>query len=293
MDIRVRKCSESRGSRGLAILAMSCCCMALGETTARATLIFDTVSITVQASSQFDTVGTYAPYKLFDGPITVADLGTTNDLQGQYASSGTGNEVYEDYDFNPVVSTDYASPVSADSIVYAQRSGQGGVGADKVDFIDIWFTQLSFTPVLGTGDPANDATPPGLPNEIIDITDRTDSLLTEYAFPDHASLTSAHVTMQFIGDPGENPGTNPGGYEFRLTEDSTVPEPASLSIMAIGCTSLLVRRPTKRARSADDADGEEAVGDSRQLIEFAQECPRSFTISRMELRYTLLFCAWF
>lgn len=96
----------------------------------------------------------------------------------------------------------------------AERRGAGGPVADMVDTIKIWFTASSFTPTLGSGNPANNPTPQDPPDEI-NITDRTTSTLREYIFPDLRTVTGSHVTMQFIGDPGRNPGTNPGGYEYR------------------------------------------------------------------------------
>lgn len=218
---------------------------------ADASITFDPSPTMVQASSQFDTVNGYSPYFLFDGSITQADLGTTNNLGNQYASSGSGNGIYRDNDYNPVVSTSYAGPVSANSFVYAQRSGAGGVQADKVEQIRIWFTSSFFVPSLGAGSPANDPLPPGAPNEIVNLSDKTDSNLNEYKFPDGKTRTSQFVTMEFIGVPDNGIGSNPGGYELRLTQDSSVttPEPASLGLLAMsGMAILTLWRPSQGTR---------------------------------------------
>src|SRR5690348_13850166 len=99
-------------------IVIAVACLALGILTAptRAAVTFDAAPTTIRASSAFD--GNNGPAKLFDGTISAADLGTTNNLGGQYASSGTGNGVFADNDFNPVVSMDFASAISANSIVY-------------------------------------------------------------------------------------------------------------------------------------------------------------------------------
>jgi hypothetical protein len=89
-----------------------------------------------------------------------------------------------------------------------------------------------------------DPLPAGAPNEIINLSDKTDSKLNEYAFPGSQTRTSQYVTMEFIGVPDNGIGSNPGGYEFRLTQDSSVstPEPASLGVLVISAMAILTLR---------------------------------------------------
>jgi len=144
----------------------------------------------VQASSAFDAF--FDEANLFDGAITLADIGTTNNLGEQYAGYRVGPHT---------VLMDYRNSITADSFVYSQRLGLVP-SMDKVTQIEFWFE---------TTDPGGPTVPARPADETVLMSNTTDPNLTRETFTG-GPFTSRYVVMRLTGNNG-----NPGGSEFRFS----------------------------------------------------------------------------
>jgi len=144
----------------------------------------------VMASSEFSH--DYAVANLFNADITPADIGTANDLAGQWACNCNAET-------SPVVLMDYDSSVRAGAFLYAQRGGDPA--HDKVSEIKLWFYEA---------DPGTGVTvPKAAPEEDIIVTHTSDDTITKYNLSHPRQ--GRFVVVQFIGKEG-----NPGGELFQL-----------------------------------------------------------------------------
>jgi len=181
----------------VALLAVSLV-LTLGSLPSRAraaTILHGTPSI-IEASSFHS-----APYvvtNLIDGAITAADIGTTNNLGGQYAGLGGGPHT---------VYMGFTGLMVADSFVYSQRAG-GNPLVDKVTQIDFWFE--SSDPGAGNRTPADPSIPFGAADATVAMSNTANQNLTLETFG--SSQTVQYVVMKLTGNGG-----NPGGSEFRFS----------------------------------------------------------------------------
>ncbi len=169
---------------------------------------------------------------LFDGSVTAADIGTSNNVEGQYACDGNSG------DMSPTVAMDFGSSHTFSTMVYCQRlsfwyeAGQH-LYTDWVDSIDLWFGDSAFTASY----------PATIPNRVADetlIISQADGLF-QYDF------TSSHTGQYVLArlNSSDAAGTaNPGGRELLL--GSAIPEPSSLMLISIGMFSLLAYAWRKR-----------------------------------------------
>jgi hypothetical protein len=146
---------------------------------------------TVTASSEFS--GDFAVTKLFDAPVTNADIGATPfGPEGQYAGNGLGpHSVY----------MDYGSDISTGGFAFSQRIGFGAT--DKLTEIRFYFSATDLT-----GTDLTTLTP----DETVFLSNTIDTTLTLELFT--AEYTNRYVAMYLVGN-----GPNPGGSEFRLVTD--------------------------------------------------------------------------
>ena len=75
---------------------------------------------------------------LFDGSVTAADIGTSNNGGSQYACNGDSGDI------SPTVAMDFGSSLTFNTLVYCQRASwtnpaNGVVDADGVASLDLWF----------------------------------------------------------------------------------------------------------------------------------------------------------
>ncbi|NQU22996.1 MAG: LamG domain-containing protein, partial [Candidatus Nealsonbacteria bacterium] len=170
---------------------------------AHADLVLLGTPTTVQASSEYS--GAFAVSNLFDGPITAADIGTTNNLGNQYAGGGIGPHT---------VYMDYGSSITADSFVFSQRAGTNAA-LDKVTQIEFWFE---------SSDPGGPTVPARAADEIVTMSNTADAILTPETFAD-GPFSSQYVIMHLTGNGG-----NPGGSEFRFGSGDYEPPPPPVYI---------------------------------------------------------------
>jgi hypothetical protein len=216
------------------------------------------------ASSVAPANGGTPPSKLFDAPATPSSIGTSFSSQ-QFAASGTGFGS-QDNDFNPVLSFTFAAPITANAIVFSGR-GSPILTGDTITEMKIWFTSSPFVPSLGSssgGNAALDPVPASPPDEI--LTGFTQDMnFNEYTFSSGAHA-SQYVTIQMIGliqNAADAPieygqqSANPGGFELRFADDSSVPSiatplPSSVwggsALLAIVGMGVLIRRRRKHRR---------------------------------------------
>lgn len=155
-------------------------------------------------SSEFDN--NYLGEFLYDGVVTVADVGTTDNLGEQWAGSGLGPH-YAVYDMG--------SSIELAGIFYAQRLGNDPA-FDKVNQIDFWLQDSD--PGVVTSDPV------GTLDYSLAVTNTTNQELTEYDFGGTVG-TGQYVIMKMTGNAG-----NPGGSELVL---ATIPEPGSAMLLSL------------------------------------------------------------
>jgi hypothetical protein len=175
--------------------------------------------VAATASTEFPSGTTYAVDKLYDGTPTLADVGTTNNLAGQYAGNGVGPH-YIVYNMG--------SSIGLSGVFYAQRMG-GVEVADKVGQIDFWLQNSDPGTVL--------ADPAGAADYSLSVTNvSNDGLLTAYDFGGVVG-NGQFVVMKLTENPGS--GFNPGGTELVL---GTVPEPGSTVLLGLAGFALALRR---------------------------------------------------
>ncbi len=169
---------------------------------------------------------------LFDGSVTVADIGTSDNVGGQYACNGNSG------DMSPTVSMDFGSSHTFTTMVYCQRASfwyEAGqhLYTDWVDSIDLWFGDSAFTASY----------PATIPNRATDetlIISQADGLV-QYDFT--GSHTGQYVLARLNSSDAAG-SANPGGRELLL--GSTVPEPSMIILLSCGLFSLLAYAWRKR-----------------------------------------------
>jgi hypothetical protein len=195
----------------LSIASLSLAFAASGS--AALTLLADPISHT--ASSQINA-GEFNAGNLYDGTVTLADLGTTANQGGQYAGSGVGPH-YMVYNMG--------STIDLGGIVYAQRAGANS-STDKVTSIDFW---------LQNSNPGTVTSDPGAAiDHTLTVTNTANNNLTEYDFGSTVA-SGQYVIMKMTGNGG-----NPGGSELVL--GTFVPEPSTTALLGLGGLALILRR---------------------------------------------------
>ena len=108
-----------------------------------------------------------------------------------------------------------------------------------MSLVELWFGNSSGLPLAdnsGFGPPA------GVADETIAITNLTSQVVQQYALS--TSYDAQYVFMRVTDNGG-----NPGGAEFRFTDTdagSSVPEPSTLVLAALGLLSLGMTRRRRR-----------------------------------------------
>ncbi len=183
-----------------------------GSGEAALTMLPDPASST--HSSQFSAgfAGTF----LYDGTVTLADVGGTANQGGQWAGAGGGPHVQV---------WDMGSATAFQGIFYAQRLG-ADPNTDKVTGIEFWVTNT---------DPGAASTTMPILSTTVDhnltVTNTANNNLTEYDFG--TGLSGQWVVMRFTGNGG-----NPGGSELVLG----IPEPGSAALLGMAGFALTLRR---------------------------------------------------
>lgn len=164
------------------------------------------VAIPVGATASTEFSAAYSVSNLFDGSVSFADVGTTDNQGGQYAGQGTGAHV---------VVYDFGSSRACNGILYAQRAG-GDPFADKVGQVELWVTNTD------PGAAALSLPILGMPvDEILVITNTVNNNLEYYAF--EQNLSGRYVVMRLIAPEGAV--GNIGGSELVLVNAAWEPLP--------------------------------------------------------------------
>jgi hypothetical protein len=148
------------------------------------------------ASSNYNNAPWTSATNLYDGTVTAADIGTTDNQGGQYAGWfwGPHHVVY-----------DMGSNVTFNSILYAQRDP--GAAANQIVF---WVTDTD------PGHATNLTFQSGGVYAEVDVTNVSDSNLTEYELG--GSLSGRYVVMNI-----RSSHQNAGGMELVLANDPDAP----------------------------------------------------------------------
>ncbi len=169
---------------------------------------------------------------LFDGSVTAADIGTSNNVGSQYACNGDSGDI------SPTVAMDFGSSLTFNTLVYCQRASwtnpaNGVVYADWVDSIDLWFGNSAFTASY----------PATIPSSAADetLTINHEDGLVQYNF---TSAHSGQYVLARLNSSYAAGSANPGGREMLL--GNTIPEPSSVMLLSIGMFSLLAYAWRKR-----------------------------------------------
>ena len=199
--------------------------VALGFATCHAQAV-NLLSTPIQTRSSTEFNASFAEENLFNGAISVVDIGTTNNVGSDYAGAGLGPHT---------VYMELAGSELTDGFVYAQRLG-GNPALDKVIQAEFWFENASALPLADN----SGFTPPArAPDEIIAINNLTPQFLQQYNFS--GSYDAQYAFVRLTGN-----SANPGGAEFRFTNTNAtadaIPEPATASLAMLGIAGLITRR---------------------------------------------------
>ena len=151
----------------------------------------------IMGSTACTIYGNQAVENLIDGSVTAADIGTTNNLGGEYAYDGDHNGVK--LRSPAYVSMDFGSAKKLNMLVYSQRPGSPNT--DSVDTIKLWFGGTPFS----LDDPGRS------PDETLHITELSQKL-TKY------DLTSTHTARYVLAQLHMKDGVDGyvGGSELLL-----------------------------------------------------------------------------
>lgn len=159
---------------------------------------------------------------LFDGAVTVADIGTSNNVADQYACNGSA-------ELSPTVAMDFGSSLTFNTLVYCQRASftppGGPTYTDWVTSMDLWFGSSAFSATIP-------ATIPGPADETL-LIGQVDGLVRY----DFASAHTGQYVLARLNWSGPLGSANPGGRELLL--GNAVPEPSALMLLTGGLLSLL------------------------------------------------------